>query len=210
MALTFYTNPLSRGRLARWALEEAGEPYEEVILGFGPPMRTPEYLAINPMAKVPALVHDGSVITEVGAIVAHLADAFPASGMMPADRGAFFRWMFFGAGPLEYALVNASMGFEVPRDQEGRMGYGSLDRTLGALKAQLAKGPWLCGESWSGADLYVGSQVGFAMERSGLARDEALADWAARARDRPAAARAAEKDGALIAAMQASQGAPRG
>jgi glutathione S-transferase len=136
--MTFYTNPFSRGRVARWMLEEVGEPYDDVILGFGPGMRTPEYLSINPMAKVPALVHDGSTITEVAAILAYLADRFPAAGLLPADRGAFFRWMFFGAGPVEYALINASFGFEVPPEAQGRMGYGSLDRVTGTLRAQVA------------------------------------------------------------------------
>lgn len=194
MALTFYTNPFSRGRVARWMLEEVGEPYEEVVVPFGPGMRTPEYLAVNPMAKVPALVHDGGVVTEVAAIVAWLADRFPQAGLMPEDRGAFFRWMFFGAGPVEYAFTNASFGFQVPPEQEGRVGYGSVERVLGALRAQLGERPYLCGEAFSGADLYIAAQVGFAMERMGVAEDPALSPWVARCRARPAAARAAEKD----------------
>ena len=143
-------------------------------------------------------------MTEVAAIVTWLADAFPEAGLMPEDRGAFFRWMFFGAGPLEYAVTNASMGFEVPPDQRGRMGYGSLDRVVRTLRAQLSERPFLCGDAFSAADLFVGAQAGFAMERGGMARDEALAAWWERCRDRPAAARAAAKDNALAG------GPPRG
>ncbi|EYD78375.1 Glutathione S-transferase [Rubellimicrobium mesophilum DSM 19309] len=139
MALTLYTNPQSRGRIARWMLEEVGEPYEARILDFGAEMRTPEYLAINPMAKVPTLVHDGRVVTEVGAILGYLAEAFPAAELMPEDRAGFWRWMFFVAGPLEYAVTNHSMGFEAADvQQEGRLGYGSFGRVIETLKGELS------------------------------------------------------------------------
>ncbi len=99
MALTFYTNPMSRGRIARVMLEELGEPYETVVLDYGTTMKAPEYLAVNPMGKVPAVVHDGRVVTEVAAICTHLAMAFPEKGLMAEDTATFFRWMFFAAGP---------------------------------------------------------------------------------------------------------------
>lgn len=199
--LTLHTHPFSRGRVARWMLEETGAPYEAVVVPFGPGMRTPDYLALNPMAKVPTLVHPGGVVTEVAAIVAWLAETFPAAGLLPADKGSFLRWMFLGAGPLEYAITNASMGFHVPAESEGRMGYGSLDRVLGALAAQLDRTPNLCGDAWSAADLYLGSQVAFAAERGGLPVPPRLMAWATEGRDRPAAKRAQEKDDALAASL---------
>src|SRR5690606_11510104 len=115
--LILYSNPMSRGRIARWMLEEVGQPYEVRYLDYGPQMKAPEYLAINPMGKVPALVHGGRVVTEYAAICAYLADAFPEAGLAPSDRSAYYRWLFFGAGPLEAALVMKALGLEVPADR---------------------------------------------------------------------------------------------
>src|SRR6187551_2792642 len=98
--LVFYTNPMSRGRIARWMLEEVGTPYRTEMLGYGEPMKSPAYKAINPMGKVPAIVHGQTVVTECAAICAYLADAFPEAGLAPAlpERGAYYRWLFFAAG----------------------------------------------------------------------------------------------------------------
>ena len=109
--ITFYTNPMSRGRIARWMLEEVGQPYETVVLEYYTTMKAPEYLAVNPMGKVPAIVHDGKVVTEVAAICTYLAMTFPEAGLMARDTAAFFRWMFFAAGPLEQAVVNTAFGW---------------------------------------------------------------------------------------------------
>ncbi len=102
--LVFYTHPMSRGRIVRWMLEEIGAPYETQVLDYGTTMKAPDYLAINPMGKVPAIMHGDSVVTECAAICAYLADAFPAAGLAPnvtsRDRGAYYRWLFFAAGPL--------------------------------------------------------------------------------------------------------------
>ena len=104
--LTFYTNPMSRGQTVRWMLEEFGEPYETEILQYGTTMKPEPYLSINPMGKVPAVRHGGKVVTEVAAICAYLADAFPAAGLAPpvADRADYYRFLFFAAGPLEQAF----------------------------------------------------------------------------------------------------------
>ena len=98
--LIFYTNPMSRGQIVRWMLEEVGAPYEPRILDYGTTMKDTAYLAVNPMGKVPAIVHDGKVVTECAAICAYLADAFPAAGLAPdpADRADYYRWLFFTAG----------------------------------------------------------------------------------------------------------------
>ena len=163
MSLIFYTNPQSRGRITHWMLEEVGEPYETRVVDYGTTMKAPDYLAINPMGKVPALIHNGEVITEGAAIITYLADAFPAAGLMPANRAAFFRWMFFGAGPVEAAVTNKALGVDVPPERQGMVGYGSMEAVTNTLAAQLEKTPYLCGDSFSAADVYVGSQIGFGM-----------------------------------------------
>src|SRR5215831_525099 len=136
--LVLYTNPMSRGRVARWMLEEIGEPYKVEVLDYASTMKGPTYLAINPMGKVPALRHGDTVITETAAICAYLADAFPAAGLAPAPgdrlRGPYYRWLFFGAGPVEQAWTNKAMGFN-PTPEQGRMaGYGSFDAVMGVLE----------------------------------------------------------------------------
>ena len=172
--LVLYTNPMSRGRIARWMLEEVGQPYRAEILDFGPPMKTPDYLAINPMGKVPTLVHGTVVVTEAAAICTHLADAFPEVKLAPApgspERGAFYRWMFFAAGPLEQAVTDAAMGL-CPEDpmQQGRMGYGSLTRVLDTLDRLFADGrPHALGENFSAVDVYLGSALGWGMMTGGV------------------------------------------
>jgi glutathione S-transferase len=205
MALTLYTNPQSRGRIARWMLEEVGEPYEARLLDFGPGMRTPEYLAINPMAKVPALVHDGHVVTEVAAILCYLADAFPQAGLLPEDRAGFYRWMFFGAGPVEYAVTNKSMGWEAPDLQaQGRMGYGSFERVIETVKGVLASRDYLCDGRFSVVDVYLGSQVGFGLLSGSIPAEPEFQAYWDRLKDRPAARRAQETDNRLIAERKAA------
>lgn len=129
-------------------LEEVGAPYETRVLGYGPEMKAPAYLALNPMGKVPCIVHDGQVVTEAAAICAYLAFAFPEAGLAPEpqERADFFRWMFFAAGPGEAAITNAAFGFELPDTDEarGRAGYGSLTLVVDALAALLADGRAAC------------------------------------------------------------------
>src|SRR5215831_11223054 len=128
--LIFYTNPMSRGRIVRWMLEEVGQPYETVLLEYGKTMKAPEYLSINPMGKVPALKHGEVVVTEAAAICAYLADVFPDAGLAPPAsdprRGAYYRWLFFGAGPVESAALNHALGFTVPAERTGQAGYGTM------------------------------------------------------------------------------------
>lgn len=207
MALTFYTNPQSRGRVVRWMLEEVGEPYEARLLDFGLGMRTPEYLRINPMAKVPALVHDGTVVTEVAAILCYLAEAFPQAALMPGDRAGFYRWMFFGAGPMEYAITNKSMGFEVSDLQaQGRLGYGSFERVIETMKGVLSSRDYLCDDRFSVVDVFLGSQIGFGLLTGSVPAEPAFQAYWDRIKDRPAALRAQETDNRLIAERQAAHG----
>ena len=196
--LTLYTNPMSRGRIARWMLEEIGQPYQVVVLDYGTSMKAPAYLAINPMGKVPALTHGARVITEGAAICTYLADAFPEAGLMPEDRAAFYRWMFFGAGPLEAAVVNRSLGVVVPPEAKGRVGYGSLEDVVATLKAHLAGRDYLVGKAFSAVDVYLGSQIAWGLQFGTIPPEPEFAAYAARITARPAALRAKTADDALI------------
>lgn len=198
-SLTFYTNPMSRGRIVRWMLEELGQPYETVVLDYGRAMKSPAYLAVNPMGKVPAVAHGARVVTECAAICTYLADAFPQAGLMPDDRAAFYRWMFFGAGPMEQAIVNASFGWKPGTPQEaGRTGYGSLETVIGAISAHVGQSGFMAGDRFSAADVYVGSQIGWGLQFGTIPRNDALSDYWDRIKTRPAAARATALDDALI------------
>ncbi len=194
--LVLYTNPHSRGRTIRWMLEETGAPYSARVLDFGPPMRTAEYLALNPMGKVPTLVHGPTVVTEVGAICAYLAETFPAAGLAPRaeERGAYFRAMFFAAGPVEQAVTMKAMGFEVPHDKEGMAGFGSFERMLAGLEALVSRTPYVAGSRFTAADVVVGAQIGWGLLFGTLPRRPALADYWARLEGRPARVRAAALD----------------
>jgi glutathione S-transferase len=199
MTLTLYTNPMSRGRIARVMLEEIGQPYETVVLDYGTKMKAPEYLAINPMGKVPTVVHDGRVVTECAAICTYLAMVFPAKGLMAEDTAAFFRWMFFAAGPLEQAVVNTSFGWlpEGPQAR-GRTGYASLDDVTRALTGHLERNDFIADNRFTAADVYVGSQVGWGLQfRTIPANDTLMAYWS-RIKDRPARLAADAKDNALM------------
>jgi len=196
--LTFYTNPQSRGRIVHWMLEEVGAPYETKVIQYGPEMKAAPYLAINPMGKVPAVVHDGQVITEVAAIITYLADAFPQAGLIPSNRAAFYRWMFFGAGPIEAAVTNAALAVEVPPERSGMVGYGSLKAVLNTLEAQLLKAPYICGDAFSAADVYVGSQIGYGMRFNTIDARPAFQDYWQRLSQRPALARSTALNDALL------------
>ena len=198
--ITFYTNPQSRGRIARWMLEEVGQPYETVVLGFGPPMKAAEYLALNPMGKVPTVVHDGKVVTECAAICAYLADAFPAAGLAPApaDRAAYYRWLLFAAGPVEAAVTNKALNAVPTEDQMGFVGYGSFDLALGALEKAVSATPYVAGDRFSAADVYVGSQIGWGMQFGTLPSSPPLVAYWNRIKDRPARQSAETLDNALI------------
>ncbi len=201
--LVFYTNPMSRGRIARWMLEETGQAYETIVLDYATSLKASEYLAINPMGKVPALLHGDAVVTECAAICAYLADAFPQAGLAPPigskARAAYYRWLFFAAGPIEAAVANQQFGFELPPGKERVAGYGSLTLVLNALEQGIAKSPYLAGDQFSAADLYVGSQINFGLMFGTIEKRPAFAEYWKRLSARPAYLRAAELDDALIA-----------
>ena len=205
--LVFYTNPMSRGRIVRWMLEELGQPYETQVLEYGPRMKSPDYLAINPMGKVPAVQHGHTVVTEAAACCAYLAAAFPEAGLAPApgtpESAAYLRWMFFAAGPGEAAITNASFGFHLPDDPQvrGRSGYGSLELVADGLAAMLSDGrDYVTGEAFSAADVYVGSQILWGRRLGTLPDRPRFAEYTRRLTARPAAMRAREIDDALMSA----------
>ena len=200
MALTFYTNPMSRGRIVRWMLEEVGAPYETVVLDYAASMKAPEYLAINPMGKVPAIVHDGQVVTEGAAICAYLAEAFPEAGLAPtaAERADYHRWMFFAAGPVEAAVTDRSLGVTVPDDKRAMVGYGNYDAVVEALDHAVSRQAYIAGDRFTAADVFVGSQVGWGVMFGSLPKRDAFDAYLGRIMGRPAAVRAREIDDALV------------
>lgn len=201
--LTLYTNPMSRGRIARWMLEEVGEPYETVLLDYGTTMKAPDYLAINPMGKVPAIRHGETVVTEGAAICAYLADAFPAAGLAPAPgdpaRGTYYRWLFFGAGPLESAVTAKAMNLLAPADRAAMAGYGTFESVMDTLEAAIAGRDYLCGDRFTAADVYVGAQIGWGLQFKTIEARPGFEAYAARLLAREAAIRAAALDDADIA-----------
>ncbi|MBV9748503.1 MAG: glutathione S-transferase family protein [Acetobacteraceae bacterium] len=203
--IVFYTNPMSRGRIVRWMLEEVGQPYRTELLEFGTTMKAPGYLAVNPMGKVPALRHGEVIVTEVAAICAYLADAFPQAGLAPPaghpSRGLYYRWLFFAAGPVEAAVTNKALGFEVPQGRERMAGYGSFADTMNALERAVSGGDYVLGASFTAADVYLGSQIGWGLVFGTIEKRPAFEHYWSRISARPAAVRAREIDDALIAAQ---------
>src|SRR5688572_10030791 len=201
--LILYTNPMSRGRIARWMLEEVGAPYRTEVLDFGTTMKAPAYLAVNPMGKVPAIRHGDVVVTEAAAICAYLADAFPQAGLAPELgsrlRGPYYRWRFFAAGPLEAAVTNKALNFPAPEGRGQAMaGYGSFDAVMDALEGAVSRGDYLVGDRFTAADLYVGAHIAWGLMFGSIDKRPAFERFAARLEARPAAQRANALDDALM------------
>jgi glutathione S-transferase len=200
--LTLYTNPMSRGRIARWMLEEVGQPYRTEVMDYVSSMKSPAYLSVNPMGKVPALRHGDVVVTETAAICAYLADAFPEAKLAPPPsdhrRGPYYRWLFFTAGPVEAAISNKALGFVVPPERERMMGYGRIEHVMSALETALSRSEYLAGDDFSAADLYVGSALGFGMMFGTIEKRPAFERYWQRLSARPACKRAKELDDSLV------------
>jgi len=204
--LIFYTNPQSRGRIIRWMLEEVGADYETVVLGYRESMKGPDFLAINPMGKVPTIKHGDTVVTEAAAICAYLADAFPDAGLAPPVesklRGTYYRWLFYAAGPVEAAVTNKALKVEVSDEQQAFVGYGTFETAIDNLENALKPGPYICGDQFTAADLYVGSQIGFGMMFGSIEKRPIFEEYFGRLQSRPAAIRGAQLDDALVAEQQ--------
>jgi len=204
--LIFYTNPMSRGQIIRWMLEEVGAPYDTEILDYATSMKSEEYRAINPMMKVPAIVHKGRVVTEGAAICAYLADAFPEAGLAPREeeKADYYRWLFFAAGPLEQAVTNKAAGFSVSDQQRRMFGYGHYDLAVETLANHLAGRDFVCGSRFNAADVYVGSAVMWGTQFGTLPKLDSFVAYGDRLAQREAYRRGKEEDNRLIAEIQAA------
>ncbi|HEX4799696.1 MAG TPA: glutathione S-transferase family protein [Sphingomicrobium sp.] len=200
--LIFYHNPQSRGRIVRWMLEEVGQPYETDVVAYDQ-LKSERYLAVNPMGKVPAIKHRGHVVTECAAICAYLADAFPHAGLGPRDeeKADYYRWFFYAAGPAEAALSNRAVGWEVPADKERMFGYGNTDRVIAVLDELFTLRDYVCGDRFTAADVYVGSQIMFPLQFGMLPERESFTRYRDRLQARDAYKRATKIDDRLIQEM---------
>ena len=204
--LMFYTNPQSRGQTARWMLEEVGAPYDTEILDYASTMKGDDYRSINPMMKVPAIVHNGRVVTECAAICAYLADVFPEAGLGPREdeKADYYRWLFFAAGPLEQAVTNNVAGFNAKEEQKRMFGYGSYDLAVNTLAGHLSSRTHVCGARFTAADVYVGSAVLWGTQFGTLPKLDAFTAYGERVAEREAYKRGKDEDNQLIAEMQAA------
>ncbi len=199
---TFYTVAMSRGQISRWALHEAGADYEHVIMDWD--TRPDSFKAINPMNKVPTLVHHHGdhdhVITEAAAINHYLAETHPQAGLLPDahEKAAYFRWLFFGAGPLEQAIIGKAMGWEVPEDKTGMAGFGSLELALDAIESWLKVNDWAAGDRFTMADTYVGSQFIWGLRFGSVPERPAFKAYVERCTTRPKCIEAVAVDQKLI------------
>ena len=200
--IVFFHAPHSRSSATRAMLEELGAPYDMVALNLtAAEQRTPDYLAINPMGKVPAIRDEGVLITEQPAILMHLADLYPEKGLapLPGDplRGAWLRWMVFYGSCFEPAMTDFSRKREpVPPMQ---CGYGDYDSVMHVVAAQLERGPWLLGERFTAADVLWGGALNFGLMMKLVPNWPVFREYAGRVQARPAIRRAFELDEALAA-----------
>jgi len=201
--IDFYTNPQSRGRIVRWMLEETALPYETHILTYDGTMKDAAYRAINPMGKVPAISHNGKIVTECAAICAYLAEVMPDAVLAPTseERADYYRWMFFAAGPLESATVNRALGFTVPEERERMVGYGHFNLVLDTLEKALSGKDYMTGSRFTAADVYVGSQIIWGLQFGTLDERPGFKAYAERLAARPAYAEANRLDDEAAAAM---------
>ncbi|HGN1707331.1 TPA: glutathione S-transferase family protein [Providencia rettgeri] len=164
--LVLFSNAMSRGNTVDLLLKILDVPYKRIELGYGADMHTAEYLAINPMAKVPALVDGDVVVTETAAICLYLADKFIEKGLAPAlnspKRANYYRWFLFTAGPIESAFIISDLNIKLNEEQQKSSGFGSIERTMACLEIGLNSAkPFICGEQFTAVDVYVGAFVMF-------------------------------------------------
>jgi glutathione S-transferase len=202
--LTLYHASPSRSSIARWMLEEIGEPYDLHVLSLANgEQRAPDYLAVNPMGKVPALKHGDTVITEAAAICTYLADEFPQTRLnVPVGdprRGTYLRWLFFGPSCIEPAITDRAF----PRKEEprrGMLGYGDFDTVMAVVAAAVEPGPYLMGEQFTAADVVLGSTLRWGMMFGILPKRPEFVAYVGRLEQRPALKRAIALDQELASA----------
>ncbi|MBX7526281.1 glutathione S-transferase family protein [Qipengyuania vesicularis] len=206
---TFFTNPMSRGQIARWALHEVGADYDTELVEWA--AKSEAFLKANPLGKVPTLVHHHGdhvhVVTEAAAICHYLAEMHPEAGLLPEahEKAAYFRRLFFASGPVEQAIMARSMGWDVKEPQkQATAGFGSYERAMDTLDTLLSDRDFVCGDRFTMADVYVGSQVDWGLQFGTIPKRAVFEDYAARLRERPAYKEAKAIDMALIAEAQGS------
>ena len=207
--LIFYHNPQSRARIVRWMIEEVGQPYETEVIPYDQ-MKSERYLAIHPLGKVPAIRHNGHVVTECAAICTYLADVFPEAMLGPRtdEKADYYRWLFYAAGPLEAAVSNQAMGWQVPPDRERMFGYGNFERAIAAVDELLSLRNYVCGDRFTAADVYLGSQIMFPLQFGMLPERDSFLRYRDRLQARDAYRRATEIDERIIAETQPAQPQP--
>ena len=203
---TFFTNPMSRGQIARWALHEVKADYEQVIVKWD--AKPAALLAANPMGKVPTIVHHDAgtdrTVCESAAICAYLGEMHPEAGLLPndAEMADYYRWLFFAAGPVEAAVTSRSLGIEVPSDKQAMVGWGSYDQTMTTLEGHFAASDYVCGNRFTMADVYVGSQIDWGLIFGSIPPQPAFVAYSERLQARPAYKAAKAIDNALIEEMR--------
>jgi glutathione S-transferase len=207
--LIFYTNPQSRGRIVRWMLEEVGQPYETEIVPYDQ-MKSERYLAIHPLGKVPSIKHRDHIVTECAAICAYLADVFPQAGLGPREdeKADYYRWLFYAAGPFEAAISNQAMGWQVPPERERMFGYGNFEKAIAAVDELLSLRDYVCGDRFTAADVYVGSQIMFPLQFGMLPERDSFLAYRERLQGRQAYTRANRLDDEATVRMEAAQPQP--
>lgn len=199
---TFYTVAMSRGQISRWALHEVDADYDQVVFDWA--TRPDDYIKINPMNKVPALVHHHGdhdhVVTEAAAINHYLAETHPDKGLLPDphEKAAYFRWLFFAAGPIEQALLAKALDWKVPEERTATAGFGTLERALSAMEGWLSDNDFAAGNRFTMADTYVGSQFVWGMRFGSIPEVPAFKAYVERVTQRPAYAEANAIDQKLI------------
>jgi len=198
--LNLYTSPQSRGRIVRWMLEEVGVPYDLTVLASDESSQDSQYLNINPTGKVPSLVHGETIVTETAAICMYLADIFPNANLAPSNenRGAYYRWFLFAAGPLEATITNKMLGVVVPAELKKSIGYGSYQNMMDVLERAVTDQQYIAGNEFSTADVYVGSQIGLGLQFGTIEKRSAFEKYWERLSLRQAYIRTLELEAKLI------------
>ena len=205
--VTLFHAPQSRSAGALVLLEELGADYELHVLDLKKgEQRQPSYLAINPMGKVPAIRHDGALVTEQGAVYVYLADLYPEAGITPAIgdplRGPYLRWLFYYGSSFEPALIDRSLKREPAPSSTSP--YGDYETMLKTLTDQLATGPYLLGDRFTAADVLWGTALRWTTMFKLVAETPAITAYIGRVTSRPAVARAAKIDAEILAARAAT------
>ncbi len=205
--LVFYFAPRSRSGIVLWMLEELGAPYRMEVLSLKKgDQKSPSFLAVNPMGKVPAITHGGVAVTEAAAICCYLADAFPAAGLAPAigdpQRGPYLRWLFFAPSCIEPAMNDKA--FKRDPAPSSTIGYGDYETVMNTVAEVVSQGEYLLGDRFSAADVALGSTLRYGMMFGIIPNRAEFATYVGRLEARPALQRIKARDEELAAAQESA------